>query len=108
MSKGKTLKGNVFIDGTLYAAGSTPPKEIAEQIDNPKAWGDDDTSSEASGESAGSELPDTVEELEALVEERNATREEGERMTVEGTGANGRVLKKDLVAALKADDAASA
>lgn len=40
----------------------------------------------------------SVEELQALVDERE--------LEVEGTGKDGNVLKKDLVAALEADDEA--
>jgi len=34
------LTANVWVGGVYYAAGSTPPKEVADQITNPKAWGD--------------------------------------------------------------------
>jgi hypothetical protein len=35
---GKTLAVNVTVGGETFPAGSTPPVEIAMQIDNPKAW----------------------------------------------------------------------
>lgn len=35
---GKTLAVNVTVGGETFPAGSTPPAEIAKQIDNPKAW----------------------------------------------------------------------
>lgn len=38
MSGGKKLARNVYVGGNVYAAGSTPPKEIADQITNEKAW----------------------------------------------------------------------
>lgn len=36
----RVLAHNVWVGETLCLAGSTPPKEIAEQITNPKAWGE--------------------------------------------------------------------
>lgn len=36
---GKKLAGNVYVNGTLYEAGSTPPADVADQITNPKLWG---------------------------------------------------------------------
>lgn len=49
-----------------------------------------------------------VADLEAEVEARNDDREDDDFLVVEGTGKDGKVLKKDLVAVLEADDAASA
>jgi hypothetical protein len=34
----KKLGRSVNIDGVTYEAGSEPPKEVADQITNPKAW----------------------------------------------------------------------
>ena len=48
-----------------------------------------------------------VADLRAELERRNADRDEDAQITVEGTGKNGAVLGKDIVAALEADDAAS-
>lgn len=95
----RKLTKNVNFYGDLYLAGSTPPKDVADRITNPNAWdGDDDT--EDKGYAGLS--PD---ELKAEVEKRNADREEGARIEIKGTGANGNVKKGDLVAALEADDA---
>lgn len=44
----KKLAANVTVGRETYPAGSTPPKEIADQIDNPKAWGDEPDSDGAS------------------------------------------------------------
>ncbi|MDR6861969.1 hypothetical protein [Phycicoccus sp. 3266] len=44
MAGGKALAANVWVDGTLYEAGSTPPKDVADEITNPKAWGESDSS----------------------------------------------------------------
>lgn len=38
---GKKLAVNVTVGGETYPAGSTPPADVAEQITNPKAWGED-------------------------------------------------------------------
>lgn len=43
----KTLTQNVNLDGVLYEAGSTPDKEIADQITNPKAWAEPDADESA-------------------------------------------------------------
>jgi hypothetical protein len=39
----KKLAMNVYVNGTAYEAGSTPPKDVADQITNPKAWGADES-----------------------------------------------------------------
>lgn len=44
-------------------------------------------------------------ELEAEVESRNEDRLDEDKIVVEGTGSGGKVTKKDLLAALEADDA---
>lgn len=36
--KDRVLAAFVYVDGTGYPAGSTPPDDVAEQITNPKAW----------------------------------------------------------------------
>jgi hypothetical protein len=95
MRKSRKLARNVIIGGTLYAAGETPPKDVADQITNPNAWGGDEDSD--GGKGYGDMSPD---ELKAEAEKRE--------LEVTGTGANGNVKKSDLVAALEADDAASA
>lgn len=48
---GRKLAANVYVDGVLHPAGSTPPKDAADRITNPKAWPgkgapDDDTEPE--------------------------------------------------------------
>lgn len=37
----RKLKANVWVGGKLYAADSTPPKDVADQITNPAAWGEE-------------------------------------------------------------------
>jgi hypothetical protein len=41
MTGQRKLARNVWVGGRFYEAGSTPPKEDADQITNPKAWGDE-------------------------------------------------------------------
>lgn len=38
----RKLAANVYVGETLYRAGTSPEKEIADQITNPKAWGEDE------------------------------------------------------------------
>lgn len=48
-----------------------------------------------------------VADLKAELERRNADRDEDGQILVEGSGKNGAVVGKDIIAALEADDAAS-
>ncbi len=41
MTGGKKLAVNVTVGGDTYEAGTVPPAEVADQISNPKAWGDE-------------------------------------------------------------------
>lgn len=94
---GKQLAANVNLDGVLYEAGSTPPADIAEQITNPKAWGDSDSGDDATAYSSMKKA-----DLEAEVARRNEGRNEGDVIQVAGKGT-----VADLVTALEADDAAA-
>lgn len=38
---GKKLAVNVYVAGVLYTPDSDIPAEVAKQITNPKAWGDE-------------------------------------------------------------------
>lgn len=93
----RKLTKNVYVGETLYRAGSTPPKDIAEQITNPKAW---DGDAPDAVDDAVDEAPDydsmAPDSLAALADTRG--------VEVKGTGKDGNVLKKDLVAALKSAD----
>ena len=42
----------VHVDGQVFKAGDTPPKEIAAQITNPKAWADDKADAESDDETS--------------------------------------------------------
>lgn len=104
-AKKKVLAANVQVGDRLFLAGDSPEKEYADQITNPKAWGgdagaDDDSGGGDAGATSKGYSDLTVEELTAKADER--------KLEVTGTGANDKVLKKDLVAALEAADAANA
>ncbi len=47
---GRKLAVNVIVDGKLYPAGSSPDKEIADRISNPKAWGADPAEDDGAGD----------------------------------------------------------
>ncbi len=98
---GRKLKANVWVAGDLYKAGSTPSKEIAELITNPKAWGGLDRVEPATPEEPPAKPP-TKAELLAEVEKRNEGREDDAKI-VPASEKNA-----DLEAALKADDEKSA
>lgn len=95
----KQLAVNVQVDGVLYEAGSTPPKDIADQIDNPKAWATGDESVPEPEASPYDSMKPA--ELKAEVERRNAGRDADVQIEPDGKSAAA------LVAALKADDAAA-
>jgi hypothetical protein len=40
MAEGRKVATGVYVEGTYYAAGSTPTPEHAALITNPKVWGD--------------------------------------------------------------------
>lgn len=100
---GKELAAYVHIGGRSFKPGDVPPKEYAEQITNPLAWGEgDDAASDDGTEAEGKPYPKwTVPELEAEIDRRNDGRGEDDLIEAE----SGR--KDDLVAALQGDDAAS-
>lgn len=43
----RKLAANVYVDGVLHLAGSSPDKDAAEKITNPKAWGESLSASDA-------------------------------------------------------------
>jgi hypothetical protein len=45
---GRKLATTVHVGGQVFEAGSTPPKEFADLITNPKAWGDEPDSGSSS------------------------------------------------------------
>ena len=95
----RKLAANVWVGEEFFAAGSTPPKDVAEQITNPKAWGD---SADAGDESGASQYGDMkVADIKAEIEKRNEGRDDADLLSTDGK-------KDDLVAVLEADDAASA
>jgi hypothetical protein len=97
---GRKLAVNTTVGGTTYEAGTVPPAEVAEQISNPKAWGDQaDDAAGAAGDEGYDALK--VDDLKAEIARRNEGRDEADRIPDDGK-------KADLVAALEADDAAGA
>lgn len=102
----RKLAAYVHVGGRVFAPGDTPPKEFADQITNPAAWGDTSADEKGSGGTSDSGSKGygdlTVDELNAEVEKRNEGRDQAIEVT--GTGKDGNVLKSDLVDALKADD----
>lgn len=96
----RTLNQTVFAGGVVYPAGTAATDELEEKIPNPAHW--DGDPSEGGAGYGGQQVP----ELEAEVERRNADRDADAIIEVTGTGRNGKVLKKDLIAALEADDEA--
>lgn len=96
---GRKLAKNVWVGETYYPAGSEPPKDAAEQITNPAAWGDNASDDGDDDEKPLSKL--SKDELQAEVDRRNADRDDDAKIEVGGKGN-----KPDLVKALEADDTA--
>lgn len=100
----RRLAANVWVGSEFFAAGSVPPKEYAEQITNPAAWGDTAPDEPAD---ASSPAPEDVSvyadwkaaDLKAEIASRNEGRDDDAKLPVKGKNA-------DLIAALEADDAA--
>lgn len=92
----RTLNTTVMVGAKIYEAG-TPESQIDGTITAQGVWdGEVDTTQTTSTGYANQ----GVDELKAEAEKRE--------LDVEGTGANGNVLKDDLVQALEADDLAKA
>lgn len=95
----RKLAANVYVGEDLYRAGTSPAKEIADQITNPKAWAGGASESEDSGDAGEKPMSKwTKDELVAEVEKRNVDREDDAKLPATGT-------KAELLAALEADDA---
>lgn len=94
----KRLTANVWVDGVLYGPDSDVPSDVAKQITNPKAWGeqpDADGGGEPSNEKGYADMK--AADLKAEIEKRNADREDDAKLSTKGN-------KATLVAALEADD----
>lgn len=85
----RALNRTVLAGGVIYSAGTAESEVKGEVPDEFWDGGSDTTDGYAS---------QTVDELEAEAARRS--------LEVTGTGKDGNVLKKDLVAALEADDKA--
>lgn len=92
----RTLNTTVMVDGVIYDAG-TPESDIKGTITAPGVW---DGEADAEQTAPTGYADQGVDDLKAEAEKR--------QLDVEGTGANGNVLKDDLVKALEADDVAKA
>lgn len=97
---GKTLAVNVWVGDQLFLAGDSPEKKFADQITNPNAWGGDSVD-ESDDDTEVPYAKRKKADLEALVAERNADREDAAQIVVGGTGK-----VSDLAEALEADDKA--
>jgi hypothetical protein len=86
----RQLKQSVFAGGELYPAGTAEGDVKAKIAD--EFW----TGDAGSGSSSSSYSGQSVEELQAEADKRG--------LTVEGSGKDGNVLKRDLVAAHEQDD----
>lgn len=109
--EGNDLSGYVGVspEYATYANETEKPSltdeeaEAAEAQSEPsEVWGDDERE-ESADDDEGYESK-SVAELEEEVERRNASRDEDDKIVVNGTGANGNVVKADLVSALENDD----
>lgn len=92
----RKLTANVYVDGVLHEADSTPPAEVAKQITNPKAWGGDAPADESDAPKYPEGEPSedwTHDQLDAYAADKS----------VDLTGAKN---KADKVAAAKASASA--
>lgn len=46
----RKLAANVWVDGVLHKAGTSPDKSVADRITNPAAWGDSAADSDTGDE----------------------------------------------------------
>lgn len=53
----RKLAANVYVNGTLYEAGTSPGKEVADQIPNPKAWASEEAATPAQDNAVGDSDP---------------------------------------------------
>lgn len=86
---GRKLTSNVWVDGTLHLAGSSPEKAVADQITNPNAWS-------AEAEPEGPRYPEGAPSEEWTGKQLDAY---GEDHSVDVTGFS---KKADKVAAIQA------
>lgn len=107
MAAGKKLAANVYVDGVLHKAGTTPDKKVADQITNPRAWDADTATADAdpgTGGDGGAVVTDysklTVPKLRKEIEKRNEGRDDEAQLSTEGD-------KAALIAVLQGDDNAT-
>lgn len=99
--KAARLARHVVVQRTAYAPGDKPTAAHAKLITNPKAW--DGGKPPSAGDDSGSGGYESLklDELKAEIATRNAGRSDEDQILANGN-------KADLVAALEADDDASA
>lgn len=91
------LSQTVVVGGVIYPAGATVPADVAKDITAEGVWAEapaPDAVDDAQGYDTFK-----VDELEAMINERNKGRDQADLIMPEGK------KKADLVAALEADDA---
>jgi len=103
----RTLRETIVSAGVIYPAG-TSEKDVEGEVTADVWDGEADQADATPSESGAGYGSQSSEDLRAEVDKRNEGREDDAKIQVEGTGANGNVLKADLVKALEADDAAQA
>lgn len=102
MGKTKKLATNVAVNGTMYGPDYPRNKvtdEVAEQITNPKAWGEGTDEADSDEPKALDDM--SAAELKAEIDTRNEGREDDAKLSKSGT-------KAELLEALKADDLTAA
>lgn len=96
----RKLATYVHIDGVAYGPNDDVPADVAKKITNPKAWADG-KGSKADGDAPPASIDDmNAKELKAEIDRRNEGRDDDAKLSKSGKNA-------DLLAALKADDAAA-
>jgi hypothetical protein len=100
----ETLEATALLEGSEVPEWATDLVH-PDNLDNGKSAS---TKTEPANDAAPAYGKQKLADLQALVDDRNADRDDDDVITVEGTGKDGKVVKTDLVAALEADDAANA
>lgn len=72
------LSSTVIVNGVAYARGSTPPKEVADQITNPAAWEEESQPEEPprAGSGSGRDAWRAYAEARGIEVSPDATRDE--------------------------------
>ena len=73
MAEERTLAATVHVNGVVYPAGASVPAEVADQITNPKAWGEEPAKSEPKGDDSGKSEPKPKSKGKAKAEPKQET-----------------------------------